>query len=205
MGKSVITPNHVYTKLGNGTIRDLTLDTNTDTVYTHPTYKVCNYAPDLSGYATIGYVDKQIASNKPKTHPSGFTYYSVATKTLQWYEMMDRETSGSITDDTLVYTFTAPSNIAAVYVYTNMYAYLYHSRNRDMVLYFNSNGVTTKMFTSSFSRQSIAEWYYSGTAQFGNYSYNAQLSSNNFSLWGDSSSSEDDSRCGGTFNIEIYY
>ena len=39
MGKSVITPNHVYTKLGNGTIRDLTLDTNT--VYTHPSTKQC--------------------------------------------------------------------------------------------------------------------------------------------------------------------
>ena len=41
MGKSIVTPNHVYTKLGNGTIRDLTLDTNT--VYTHPVNKVCNY------------------------------------------------------------------------------------------------------------------------------------------------------------------
>lgn len=41
-GKSVITPNHVYTKLGNGTIRDLTLDTNTDTVYTHPAVQQCS-------------------------------------------------------------------------------------------------------------------------------------------------------------------
>lgn len=34
----------MYTKLGNGTIRDLTLDTNTDTVYTHPSEKQCNYS-----------------------------------------------------------------------------------------------------------------------------------------------------------------
>ena len=52
MGKSIVTPNHVYTKLGNGTIRDLTLDTNTDTVYTHPSYKVCNYSVDTSQFAT---------------------------------------------------------------------------------------------------------------------------------------------------------
>ena len=32
----------VFAKLGNGTVRDLTLDTNT--VYTHPTAKQCNYA-----------------------------------------------------------------------------------------------------------------------------------------------------------------
>ena len=57
MGKSIVTPNHVYTKLGNGTIRDLTLDTNTDTVYTHPTYKVCNYSVDTSQFAT-----KQVAT-----------------------------------------------------------------------------------------------------------------------------------------------
>ena len=41
MGKSIVTPNHVYTKLGNGTIRDLTLDTNTYTVYTHPAVQQC--------------------------------------------------------------------------------------------------------------------------------------------------------------------
>ena len=52
MGKSIVTPNHVYTKLGNGTIRDLTLDTNTDTVYVHPSYKVCNYSVDTSQFAT---------------------------------------------------------------------------------------------------------------------------------------------------------
>ena len=42
MGKSIVTPNHVYTKLGNGIIRDLTLDTNT--IYTHPSTKQCNYS-----------------------------------------------------------------------------------------------------------------------------------------------------------------
>ena len=52
----------VFAKLGNGLVRDLTLDTNT--VYTHPTTKQCNYSyahptekqcsytPDLSNYAT---------------------------------------------------------------------------------------------------------------------------------------------------------
>ena len=36
----------VYCKLGNGTVRDLTQDTNT--VYTHPTTKQCTWNPDLS-------------------------------------------------------------------------------------------------------------------------------------------------------------
>lgn len=172
--------------------------------YTHPTYKVCNYAPDLTGYATIGYVDKQIASNQPKTHPNGFTYYHVETKSLQWYECFDRERESNISNDTLIYQFTAPSNIAAVYLYTNLYAELYNVRNRNMVLYFNENGVTTKMLTSSFSRTSITDWYYFGESQYGDAMY-AQLTSNTFSLWGDSVTSEDDSQCGGTFNIEVYY
>lgn len=34
----------VYAKLGNGTTRDLTLDS----VYIHPNIKQCNYEPDLS-------------------------------------------------------------------------------------------------------------------------------------------------------------
>jgi len=62
----------VYTKLGNGNIRDLTLDTNTDTVYTHPSYKVCNYSythpsekqcnysVDLSNYITRSEVSNYI-------------------------------------------------------------------------------------------------------------------------------------------------
>lgn len=64
MGKSIVTPNHVYTKLGNGTIRDLTLDTNTvythpstkqcNYYYTHPATKQCNYNVDLSNYVTKG-------------------------------------------------------------------------------------------------------------------------------------------------------
>ena len=104
-----------------------------------------------------------------------------------------------------MYSFTAPSNIAAVYVYTNMYACLYWSRKRDMVLYFNADGANSKMFTTSFTKRSIADWYYSGEQAFGNLDYNAQLTYNNFTLWGDYSTSEDDSRCGGTFNIEVYY
>ena len=40
-GKVILTPNHAYVKYGSG-IRDLTQDTNT--VYTHPSYKVCNYS-----------------------------------------------------------------------------------------------------------------------------------------------------------------
>lgn len=50
-GKVLLTPNHAYIKYGNS-IRDLTLDTNTDTVYTHPSYKVCNYSIDTSSFAT---------------------------------------------------------------------------------------------------------------------------------------------------------
>lgn len=38
--------NKVYCKLGNGSVRDLTQDTNT--IYTHPATKQCNYTPDLS-------------------------------------------------------------------------------------------------------------------------------------------------------------
>ena len=34
----------VYTKLGNGAVRDLTQDT----IYNHPGTKQCNYEPDLS-------------------------------------------------------------------------------------------------------------------------------------------------------------
>ena len=86
MGKSIVTPNHVYTKLGNGTIRDLTLDTNTDTVYTHPSYKVCNYSysypaekqcnynVDLSNYATKADLGASIKINVVNSVSSSITY-----------------------------------------------------------------------------------------------------------------------------------
>lgn len=46
-----MTPNHAYMKYGSG-VRDLTLDTNTDTVYVHPSEKQCGYSVDLSNYVT---------------------------------------------------------------------------------------------------------------------------------------------------------
>lgn len=40
----------MFAKLGNGTVRDLTLDTNT--VYTHPSTKQCNYSVNTSNFVT---------------------------------------------------------------------------------------------------------------------------------------------------------
>lgn len=40
----------MFAKLGNGTVRDLTLDTNT--IYTHPATKQCNYSIDTSNFVT---------------------------------------------------------------------------------------------------------------------------------------------------------
>lgn len=39
----LLTPNHAFMKHGDS-IRDLTQDTNTDTVYVHPSEKQCNYS-----------------------------------------------------------------------------------------------------------------------------------------------------------------
>ena len=55
-GGILVSQNHVYCKLGNNTIRDLTQDTiythpsskQCNYTYTHPATKQCNYSPDLS-------------------------------------------------------------------------------------------------------------------------------------------------------------
>lgn len=46
----------MFAKLGNGTVRDLTLDTNT--VYTHPATKQCTWNPDLSNYMVAKTISK---------------------------------------------------------------------------------------------------------------------------------------------------
>ena len=76
MGKSIVTPNHLYTKLGNGTIRDLTLDTNTDTVYVHPAEKQCNYNVDLSNYVTKSDLGASIKTNVIDDVRGSITYTS---------------------------------------------------------------------------------------------------------------------------------
>ena len=45
--------------MGNGTVRDLTLDTNT--VYTHPATKQCNYSIDTSNFVT----KNELSTNGP--------------------------------------------------------------------------------------------------------------------------------------------
>ena len=46
-GQISVANSKVYAKLGNGTVRDLTLDTNT--VYRHPSTKQCSWTPSSTG------------------------------------------------------------------------------------------------------------------------------------------------------------
>ena len=52
----------VFAKLGNGTVRDLTLDTNT--VYTHPTTKQCNYSVSVINNLTSSSTTAALSANQ---------------------------------------------------------------------------------------------------------------------------------------------
>lgn len=52
----------VFCKLGNGTVRDLTLDTNT--VYTHPTTKQCDYSVSVVDNLTSSSTTAALSANQ---------------------------------------------------------------------------------------------------------------------------------------------
>lgn len=66
-----MTPNHAYMKYGSG-VRDLTQDTNT--VYTHPAEKQCNYNVDLSNYVTKEQLGGSIQTNVLNKVSGSITY-----------------------------------------------------------------------------------------------------------------------------------
>ena len=66
-----VSNNHVYCKLRNDNVKDLTQDT----VYNHPTEKQCKYEPDLSNYVTKDEIGSLVPGNKYKLIASGTVRY----------------------------------------------------------------------------------------------------------------------------------
>ena len=66
----------VFARVGNGSTVDLTQDTNT--IYTHPTTKQCNYTPDLSNINAAklqGYTYHQIINNAASARKTATVIY----------------------------------------------------------------------------------------------------------------------------------